>query len=229
MIKLHLGCGSVYLDDFINIDVDRPGMFLSSVRPDLVDQNKTTMDNYYKNSMDINTINDKVVGVCDVYADISDLKYSLSSVDEIVCIHALEHLPFSKVFSTLGRWSNILKPGGLLTVAVPDIETTLDLYKEEQDKDKSLFLRRHIIGSRKYENAIHLSNFTWGRLSSLLTDYGFCDIEEVENKNFYPSIWFRCRKKRLRLRLKIFDPFGPGVKFSFRLADPECRLREKYN
>ena len=45
-IKLHIGCGTVYLQGYINIDANPDG--LACVLPNIVETNKTTVENYYK-------------------------------------------------------------------------------------------------------------------------------------------------------------------------------------
>ena len=48
-LKLHVGCGTVYLDGYVNLDVEVPGYsFLATERPDLLERNRTTVDRYYK-------------------------------------------------------------------------------------------------------------------------------------------------------------------------------------
>ena len=48
-LRLHVGCGTVYLDGYVNLDLEVPGYsFLASERPDLVAVNRTTVDRYYK-------------------------------------------------------------------------------------------------------------------------------------------------------------------------------------
>jgi len=49
------------------------------------------------------------------------------SVDEIFASHILEHLPWNT--DALKEWHRILKPGGLITVAVPDLLRCYDLYR----------------------------------------------------------------------------------------------------
>ena len=48
-LKLHVGCGTVYLDGYVNLDVEVPGYsFLAAERPDLMERNRTSVDRYYK-------------------------------------------------------------------------------------------------------------------------------------------------------------------------------------
>ena len=48
-LKLHVGCGTVYLEGYVNLDVPVAGYsFLASERPDLVEKNRTSVERYYK-------------------------------------------------------------------------------------------------------------------------------------------------------------------------------------
>ena len=47
-VKLHLGCGPVYLEGWTNIDIRNKGYaHLSTDREDLLEYNKTDLENYY--------------------------------------------------------------------------------------------------------------------------------------------------------------------------------------
>jgi len=55
----------------------------------------------------------------DVVADVQELPFTDNSADEIYASHVLEHLPYGN--TALQEWLRVLKPGGMLTVVVPDI------------------------------------------------------------------------------------------------------------
>lgn len=61
--------------------------------------------------------------VCDITARTRDLDKHLKpeSVDVIRCVHTLEHLPARDIFPTLCYWRELLRPGGMLLVVVPDM------------------------------------------------------------------------------------------------------------
>jgi SAM-dependent methyltransferase len=63
----------------------------------------------------------------DLVADAESLPFEDGSVDEIYASHILEHLRWDS--PALTEWFRVLKHGGLLTVAVPDIVQTYFLYK----------------------------------------------------------------------------------------------------
>lgn len=71
--------------------------------------------------------------VPDLVADATKLPYSNATVDEIYAGHLLEHIP-QHVY-VLSEWWRVLRPGGVLTVTVPDLELSLELYRKgEMDR-----------------------------------------------------------------------------------------------
>jgi hypothetical protein len=50
------------------------------------------------------------------------LPYADESVDEVYASHVLEHIARADTISTLREWIRVLKPGGIIRVAVPDME-----------------------------------------------------------------------------------------------------------
>lgn len=85
---IHLGCGQLILDNWINIDK-------------YVEKEKI------------------------VKMDIYDLSFPQNSVDGIYSSHSLEHLPIRHARKALKNWYNTLKPGGVLFLAIPDLEETM--------------------------------------------------------------------------------------------------------
>jgi predicted SAM-dependent methyltransferase len=91
MLKLNLGCGGVYLNGWVNIDID-------SEKADLKHDLKTP------------------------------LPYEDNTVDFIYCEHFLEHLPVSDGLALLCECRRVLKPGGVVRVAVPNLNYLLFRY-----------------------------------------------------------------------------------------------------
>jgi len=191
-MKLHLACGTVYLYGCENIDLELSHHFLAEDRPDLVQENITTMDKYYKDNV---TKSDFMTGkyhmkkvVCDRFADVSDLPYEHGSIDEIIGMHILEHFTFEEGAQLLRHWRDLLKPGGSLRVHVPDIKGIIDLYNEEGEMDWCI---RQLFGSQKNKYGLHRSGYTSQSLRAFFTMAGFNDIEDLDNINDYPAIGMR--------------------------------------
>src|SRR5581483_5912767 len=65
----------------------------------------------------------------DVVDNIYELKnFKNESADLIYCCHCLEHVKKTDALKALKRWFEVLKPGGLLRVAVPNIEEACKHY-----------------------------------------------------------------------------------------------------
>mgnify|MGYP001562566810 CR=1 FL=1 len=115
----------------------------------------------------------------DVIADISSLPaYADGSVSEIYASHCLEHFPHTRTMSVLKEWSRVLKPGGILYVAVPDFARTVYLYQRLGGLNQ--FLVDFIWGGQEYPTAYHMAGFDFKLLSSMLKDAGFHEVSQVD-------------------------------------------------
>lgn len=115
----------------------------------------------------------------DVIADISSLpSYADGSVSEIYASHCLEHFPHGKTIPILREWARVLKPGGVLYVAVPDFERAVELYKISNGFNQ--FLLDLIWGGQEYEMAFHVAGFDFKFLSSILRTAGFSEVSRVQ-------------------------------------------------
>ena len=66
----------------------------------------------------------------DIVADARDLSMiATDSVDEILASHILEHLTWDDGLLALQEWLRVLKPGGMLTVATPEVTQVYTLMK----------------------------------------------------------------------------------------------------
>ena len=103
--------------------------------------------------------------------DITNLSmFDNSTVDLIYACHVLEHIPRSRTFKTLLEWNRVLKPGGLLRLAVPCWDATVEIYRRTGDYENLL---NWIYGGREYEANVHYRQFTFYGLKTLLIEAGF--------------------------------------------------------
>lgn len=63
----------------------------------------------------------------------SHLPYADATFNVVYHSHVLEHLPKWKAFSFLSECIRVLKPGGILRIAIPDLETICRLYLKNLD------------------------------------------------------------------------------------------------
>ena len=188
-MKLHLGSGTIYLKGYINIDAN-PTYLASEAPKDLLEKNTTTLENYYKHSFNGGS------GVCiaDLSCRIEKLPYQDSTVDEIVMLHVLEHLPAYKVDFVLHEFKRILKLHGKLYLGVPDVKGTAEMLAEAETPEEEDWCIRLIHGTQKNEFSHHYCGYTERTLKKLLSNKGFGKFKTLPNKNFYPAIHLEARK-----------------------------------
>jgi len=196
MNRVHVGCGSVYLDGWINVDIISPNTFLAADRPDLVERWKTTDDQYYARHMDKNVqtlragpLNQEYV--CDRYGDFLTLSAVVRDVDEVLARHCFEHLSIREARKALTELSSVMRPAGILRLDVPDHVGTLELFMKTQD----YFFVRHLIGPRRNEFGFHMMSYTRDLLRTLVEEHGFSFIHEEPNIHFYPAFCLRFEKR----------------------------------
>ncbi len=64
----------------------------------------------------------------DVVADAMQLPFCCGSLDFVIASHVLEHLPFP--LAALRRWYEVIRPGGVLLLKIPDKRYTFDLRRQ---------------------------------------------------------------------------------------------------
>jgi predicted SAM-dependent methyltransferase len=119
----------------------------------------------------------------DVVADLSEpLPFGDGEADLIYAAHVLEHFPTDVVPRLLADWRRVLHAGGLLLVAVPDLEL---IARTLVDERPGWFTPPHnpwlgaIYGGQKDEYDFHKTGFTAPWLAGLLTDAGFGSVQRV--------------------------------------------------
>jgi len=191
-MKLHLGCGTIYLKDYINIDA-APHYFADEAPSDILEQNITTIDKYYKHEFC------KGSGVCiaDQKALIENLGSLYENVDEIVLLHVLEHFPVYKTHEVLSVFYNLLKPNGKLYLAVPDLKETAKLLAAAETPEQEDWAIRLIHGTQRNEFSHHYCGYTERTLKQLLSNHGFGDFIILPNINFYPAVHIEAFKEQI--------------------------------
>jgi SAM-dependent methyltransferase len=109
-------------------------------------------------------------GVRLVRADATAMPFSCDSFDRVVLLEVLEHI--AQTEAVLAEIHRVLRPGGILCVAVPTGYT------------ERLYGRLH---PHYAENATHVRIFAKAALSRQLQNSGFV-VRSVETKNFVPAV-----------------------------------------
>jgi len=186
-VKIHLGSGSVYLREWVNVDLPLPNVFLAKERHDLVERFITTEDKYY--ARHDNKSKDtwrqgplKQETVCDVYGRFEFLPARANAVSEILARQCFEHLTREQAVQGLVESRRVLQPGGIIRIDIPDPDETMRHYLESGDE----FYIRHLFGPRLDTYGFH-THYTRTMLSNLLESHGFEFIQEEPNIHNYPA------------------------------------------
>jgi len=104
-------------------------------------------------------------------------KFENNTADLIYSSHVLEHTGRREFMSVLKRWYDVLKPGGVLRLAVPDLEAVFKHYQENHDL---LVLRGFLYGGQTYAENYHYCGWDFQTLSSELKEVGFKEVSRYD-------------------------------------------------
>jgi predicted SAM-dependent methyltransferase len=108
-----------------------------------------------------------------------------ASSDEIYACHILEHFGRNEVNSVLETWFRKLKPGGVIRVSVPNIESVFEKYQQGTPLSSLLGL---LYGGQRNEYDYHKIGFDFDSLSSMMSSVGFINIKKYEWQRLEHSI-----------------------------------------
>jgi len=189
-MKLHLGCGTIYLAGYVNID-GKADFLAGDCPPKILEAATTTFENYYR--YEFGQAPKEVVADLEMNL-LEPFPFPDASVDEVVMEQVLEHLPSYKNDPVLDEIFRVLRPGGSFVVGVPDVKKTAGLLATaETDEDEDWAIRL-IHGTQRNEYSHHYCGFIPRTLKSLLRKHGFARFEDMPVIHFYPVIRIRAYK-----------------------------------
>jgi predicted SAM-dependent methyltransferase len=118
----------------------------------------------------------------DLSGDIRDgLPLDSDSIDYAVSIHALPELAYPDLVPALGELRRVLKRGGVLRLALPDLDRGIAAY--QRDDESYFHVPRDEVSSRGGRFIVHMlwygfsrSLFTADFVEELLSKAGFADV-----------------------------------------------------
>lgn len=142
------------------------------------------------------TLVDRSVGLEAFPLDFDD-----ESVDEVYASHVLEHFPYEQAEEVLKDWVRVLKPGGLLKVAVPDMKWLAVHYL----KQSNVNIQGILMGGHVDANDHHEAIFDADSLRMAMRRAGLSRLAE------WKSEVTDCASGDFSLNIMGFKPHGPTV------------------
>lgn len=106
----------------------------------------------------------------DVDADMLALPFDNDAADEIYCSHALEHLSFYEAPRALREMLRVLRPGGKLRVAVPNLDFVAAVWLHGSDRD---YARQIMFGNQEHPGEFHRNGWNERQLRADVEAAGF--------------------------------------------------------
>lgn len=111
----------------------------------------------------------------DIYCDLTRLPFEPGTFDLIYASHVLEHVHRRMVTATLHHWGELLVPGGVLRLAVPDFEKVCQRYAQTANLEELLGL---LYGGQTHPRNNHFVTFDRRTLTAHLEKAGLKDVKE---------------------------------------------------
>lgn len=143
-LRLHLGCGENYFRGYVNIDFPSCKHTVQTKSP------------------------------ADIYANITELQFPASSVDEVRSHHVFEHFTRQEALAMLCAWHIWLKKDGIIVIETPDFDASIQqLTNSAYDYQTKQAILRHIFGSHEARWAIHCDGWYKEKYEHILEQLGF--------------------------------------------------------
>ena len=123
----------------------------------------------------------------DYRSNIDDLSmFDNGTADIIYCSHAFEYFDREHSEVVLGEWRRVLKPGGILRLAVPDFDKLLQVYAKTGELQSilgPLYGRMNIETNEGSKTLYHRTTYTFDSLKELLCKNGFSGVNRYKWQN----------------------------------------------
>jgi len=115
------------------------------------------------------------------YHNITDLnQFEDNSVDLIYASHVIEYFDREEVVPLLKEWKRVLKPYGVLRLAVPNFPVLAQLYLDKKVKIENILGPLYGRMSMGSDIIYHKTTYDFENLASLLGSLDFCNVREYD-------------------------------------------------
>jgi predicted SAM-dependent methyltransferase len=121
---------------------------------------------------------------------------------EVRASHVLEHLSSEDAPKAVAEWARVLKPGGVLKIAVPDMIKCAQMIVD--GNPKQLPVHSYIYGSQTDANDFHKVGFNDAKLRKMMADAGLVNIQP------WKSEVTDCAALEISLNLQGVKPLADG-------------------
>lgn len=115
----------------------------------------------------------------DLVYNIKNIHDIYKDVDLIYACHVLEHFSREDAKIVLKNWHSSLKNGGILRIAVPNLEAVFEHYITFKDFSK---IKGFLYGGQRNKFDFHLFGYDFISIKQLLFECGFKDIKKYDWK-----------------------------------------------
>lgn len=117
------------------------------------------------------------------YNDITKLQFDDNSVDLIYASHVIEYFNRHEVIGLLLEWRRVLKPNGVLRLAVPNFKAISSLYQSSKYNLEDFL--GPIFGQMKMgeETIYHKTTYDYESLRKILLQWGFHNVNRWDWRN----------------------------------------------
>lgn len=184
MTNLNLGSGPDYVEGFINIDRS-PNVLLTKLKiiKKLLFKIGLLTENHMKDW------DNRIVR-----KDVRKINYNKNSINYIYSSHFLEHIYYWEAIDVLKKCYQFLAPGGLLRLALPDLDQLVDQYQKDiknnsyqaaLDFEMSLLsypLEKPSLTARLFyiKDHVHKWHPSVGLVIHILQEIGFSNIKQSQ-------------------------------------------------
>ena len=120
----------------------------------------------------------------------SALPIKSESVDEIFCLHNIEHIKYELWGYVFNEFYRVLKPGGILFLAYPEFEVCAKFFVENYQGQRD-FWRACLYGRQLWAGDTHISPVISSEIRTKLQRYGFTKFRQkpsIENPQYMDLI-----------------------------------------